>query len=99
MPECWPLILSNINCIHYASRLLLKKTTASSPSGDVEFQPCNLDAPDDEETIAAADAEASDLENELADLNAQNEMDITEIIDSLPPGKWSMRVTNRILRR
>ena len=56
-------------------------------SGDVEFKPATLDLPDDEETIAAAEEEEeSDVEEELADLKKQNEMDLNELIETLPPG-------------
>ena len=56
-------------------------------TGDVEFKPATLDLPDDEETIAAAEEEEeSDVEEELADLKKQNEMDLNELIETLPPG-------------
>ncbi|XP_063676027.1 helicase SRCAP-like isoform X3 [Bolinopsis microptera] len=61
--------------------------TPSSQDGDVEFKPATLDQPDDEETIAAAEEEGqSDVEEELADLKKQNEMDLNELIQTLPPG-------------
>ena len=56
-------------------------------SGDVEFKPATLDQLDDEETIAAAEEEGqSDVEEELADLKKQNELDLNELLQTLPPG-------------
>ena len=62
-------------------------------TGDVEFKPATLDLPDDEETIAAAEEEEeSDVEEELADLKKQNEMDLNELIETLPPGFLLFRI-------
>ena len=62
-------------------------------TGDVEFKPATLDLPDDEETIAAAEEEEeSDVEEELADLKKQNEMDLNELIETLPPGFLIFRI-------
>ena len=59
----------------------------SPPPGDVEFKPATLDLPDDEETIAAEEEEEQgDVEEEIADLKKQSEMDINELLESLPPG-------------
>ena len=59
----------------------------SPPAGDVEFKPATLDLPDDEETIAAEEEEEQgDVEEEIADLKKQSEMDINELLESLPPG-------------
>ena len=55
--------------------------------GDVEFKPETLEVADDEETIAAAEEEESDVEQEIADLKEQNEMDLNELIKTLPPGE------------
>ena len=53
----------------------------------MEFKPETLEVVDDEETIAAAEEEESDVEQEIADLKEQNEMDLNELIKTLPPGE------------
>ncbi|XP_044733035.1 helicase domino isoform X2 [Chrysoperla carnea] len=58
-----------------------------SPSGhgsDDEFNPGNQSSDDDEETIALAEAEATDEAQELAALQRESEMDLDTLISELP---------------
>lgn len=67
----------------------LNSSRISSPkpsknASDDEFSPGNASSDDDEETIAKAEEEATDVNDEVAALQKESEMDLDEFLNELP---------------
>ena len=80
-------LLIDINYISIFYNVGLENSLISLLVGDVEFKPSmTLNDLDDEETIAQAEAEDNQDQDEISDLKKQSELDINDVIRSLPPG-------------
>lgn len=61
------------------------ETPDTAPPTDEEFSPSSASS-DDEETIAAADAEAGDTLDELEALQKESALELSDVLATLPPG-------------